>query len=137
MFKKFMGKDEIQMNFEFNDDGFLSNINIEIMDKEFFKSFDKELNKIELDKLITNLFHNISSMIINQNQTKPIQQNPNINVKEVLDTKVCPRCQDNMIIDQACCSSLKQQGYAGVLKCNKCGYKVALKQEQLDQLNAN
>lgn len=133
MFKKFMGKDEIRMDFSFSDEGFLKDITIDVIDKEFFKSFDRDLNKIELDRLITNLFHNISSTIIQKQQANP-NQNLNIDVKKVLESKICPRCATTMKVDENCCESLKKQGYAGVLKCEKCSYKVALNSQQLETL---
>jgi len=141
-FTKFMGKDEISMKFDFSEEGFLERVNIEVNDKEFINKFNKE-DKQLLDRVTSALFHQIMQVLVKPTQNQVNQQKQKVDtitqekILNAIETKECPRCKTKMIVDTNCCQGLKEQGYAGVLKCSKCGHKIALSKEQMEKINAN
>jgi hypothetical protein len=125
-------KDEIKMEFDISDNGFLERININIKDTEFFNSIPNE--KKERDRVCTQLFNTINQIL---NNVKAVQKE-----RLILDNinRDCPNpeCKNTLFkLVQPCCDEKKAMAMEGkvmVLACNSCGQRIWINREEYHKI---
>jgi hypothetical protein len=124
MKSKTFSKDEIQLIFNFSDEGYLTNIKFDVKDKEFFNPI---LDSRIMDKFCTQVFNNMNQLLLNIKQQK-------FNAVKIIN-KECSNseCSNTKLkVVSLCCDEktiARERGIKTVLECEVCKQRIWITQQ--------